>query len=88
MTVFHYPVKSVLNKVIAQLLIPGHTIKETIQRSFIALKKESQPFQASIANTDHQCIVGKLIQNQNTRFMQVNHYFEEWLQTLPNKNND
>lgn len=62
--------KGVLHQVFAQLAIACQSVKETIQRSLVPLKKQAESVQVSIPDLDHNGIVGK-------RFQRVRRDFQE-----------
>src|SRR6478609_4659603 len=51
--VFQYPEECVLNEILAEFLFSVHTIKETIQGSFIAFKEQPKLVQVSIPDLSH-----------------------------------
>jgi hypothetical protein len=57
MPVLQDPEEGVLNEVFAQLLAPVHTIKESVQRSLVALKQEPKTAHVAIADRNHQGII-------------------------------
>jgi hypothetical protein len=62
MPVLHDPQKGILHEVFAQFRIAGKSVEETIQRSFVPLKKQAEAIQISIPDLDHDGIVRKRFQ--------------------------
>jgi hypothetical protein len=65
MTVFQNAEESVLHEVLAELLPFVKSIKEPIQRSFIAFKKQTHLVQVTFFDLHHQDIIGKRFQIQS-----------------------